>query len=64
MPDTITNHQPMKKNNGTLLHELRHALVQLEANPAAWSGVRAGWKAQATRARRALAKLQSNPPKP
>lgn len=42
-----------------MLHELRHALRQLEANPTAWPGVRAAWKADVARARRALAKLQT-----
>lgn len=47
------------KTKGTLIHELAHALRQLEANPTAWPGVRATWQSQATRAHRALAKLQT-----
>lgn len=46
----------MKKSNRPtdLRREYWQAIASLEANPTAWPGVRAGWKAAATRARRKL----------
>jgi hypothetical protein len=44
----------MRTNKATLKAEIAHAEKMLKENPTAWHGVRAGWKAQATRAKRKL----------
>jgi hypothetical protein len=43
-----------KKNKATLKAEIAHAEKMLKENPTAWHGIRAGWKSQATRAKRNL----------
>ena len=44
----------MRTNKATLKAEIAHAEKMLKENPTAWHGVRAGWKSQATRAKRKL----------
>ena len=48
----------MTTNKATLKAEIAHAKKMLEENPTAWHGIRAGWKAQATRARRKLQSME------
>jgi hypothetical protein len=47
-----------KPNKATLRAEMSHALEMLKNNPTAWHGVRAGWKSQATRAKRKLQAME------
>jgi hypothetical protein len=48
----------MTTNKATLKAEIAHAEKMLKENPTAWHGVRAGWKAQATRAKRKLQAME------
>lgn len=54
---TKPNHD-MTTNKATLKAEIAHAEKMLKENPTAWHGVRAGWKAQATRAKRKLEAME------
>jgi hypothetical protein len=48
----------MTTNKATLKAEIAHAEKMLKENPNAWHGVRAGWKSQATRAKRKLEAME------
>jgi len=48
----------MTTNKATLKAEMAHAEKMLKENPNAWHGVRAGWKAQSTRAKRKLEAME------
>jgi hypothetical protein len=54
---TKPNHD-MTTNKATLKAEIAHAEKMLKENPNAWHGVRAGWKAQSTRAKRKLEAME------
>jgi hypothetical protein len=56
---TKPNHDDnMTTNKATLKAEIAHAEKMLKENPNAWRGVRAGWKAQSTRAKRKLEAME------
>jgi hypothetical protein len=48
----------MTTNKATLKAEIAHTEKMLKENPNAWRGVRAGWKAQSTRAKRKLEAME------
>lgn len=48
----------MRTNKATLKAEIAHAEKMLKENPTAWHGIRAGWKSQATSAKRKLQAME------